>query len=224
MNMKRRTAFALSFVLLATVFVLAGNGTLRLGHAQSAPAACDGAVVGSPADTPWQYVAIFSYDCAREAPIGDKDARINFALDYGYPSLLIRDIGVAASSEIVAAAIAEGDRGFFAADPEIAGIVAQWPEDMRPDGAEAFLATLSGATTPQGGAQRNGRFRCAPARLRAAMARSAVRASDYRVLCRSGLSWRDFDVFRGGLAGGESGDRRVCFGSTIRAIELRAEL
>lgn len=57
--------------------------------------ACDGTSVGLGAEAPWQYVALFSYDCAAAAPVADRDARVRLALDYGYPSLLVRDIGEA---------------------------------------------------------------------------------------------------------------------------------
>jgi hypothetical protein len=95
-------------------------------------------------DAPWQYVALFSYGCAAVAPIADRDARVQFALDYGYPSLLVREIGEAETAQIVAALIAEGDRGFFAADPGIVPMVAAWPVALRPPVTDAFLSTLPG--------------------------------------------------------------------------------
>ncbi|PTV93953.1 hypothetical protein C8J27_1102 [Rhodobacter aestuarii] len=113
--------------------------------------ACDGTSVGLGAEAPWQYVALFSYDCAATAPVADRDARVRLALDYGYPSLLVRDIGEAETAQIVAAAIEEGDRGFFSADPHIAARVASWPEALRPPAVEAFLSTLPGLVAATSG-------------------------------------------------------------------------
>lgn len=143
MTISRGVIFFVGFTLIAAVV-----SALILRHRQAPSAdwqvACDGASQGMGPDAPWQYVALFSYGCAAVAPITDRDRRVQFALDYGYPSLLVRDIGEAETAQIVTAVIAEGDRGFFAADPGVAAMVAAWPDDLRPPATVAFLSTLPG--------------------------------------------------------------------------------
>lgn len=94
-------------------------GTLEVAYAETSNA-CDLSVVGiADASPPAELAAILNYDCAADYLDKNPDIAAGMAINMGYPSLLLEHTTDAQAIELMETAAADGDRGFFADDPEI---------------------------------------------------------------------------------------------------------
>ncbi len=72
-----------------------------------------------PEYAPPEFIAVFDIDCASTYPGIEKEEMIDFAITFGYPSLLFDIKTEREVLSLIESTVREGDRGFFASDPNI---------------------------------------------------------------------------------------------------------
>ncbi|BCH55123.1 hypothetical protein GOZ89_15490 [Agrobacterium vitis] len=108
--------------------------------------ACPPAPFSNKKDVPWQLSALLSIDCFTADSRMPEEQRLKFAMDFGYPSFVLKTAEQDEAIAAIGAVAKEGDRGFFSADPYIEAAIDSQPKSEDAEFVRDFLHSAKSAS------------------------------------------------------------------------------